>query len=80
MVVEMKLPVMDALGDGVWVDLDVVGVQEILGLLRLPQPPLHKAATTEEDCFDVVGGASFVQADLLGEHFADGGVVAVEPV
>ncbi|BHF61235.1 hypothetical protein SprV_0100420800 [Sparganum proliferum] len=60
---------------------DLLGLASRPGVLHLPQPLLHKEATTAEGCFVVVGGAIdvyFLQAVLLGELVAD--VIGIESV
>ncbi|BHF59946.1 hypothetical protein SprV_0100290700 [Sparganum proliferum] len=50
---------------------------------KIDLPLLHKAATIVEGCSVVVGGAvdvGFVQAVLLDDQVADGGVVVIGPV
>ncbi|BHF61766.1 hypothetical protein SprV_0100474200 [Sparganum proliferum] len=62
--------------------LDLLGLAGRPGLLHLPPPLLHKAATTLKNSFVVVGEAvdlGFVRTVLLGEY-GDGGVVVVQPV
>ncbi|BHF69551.1 hypothetical protein SprV_0301259700 [Sparganum proliferum] len=65
------------------VPLNFLGLASRLSVLHLTQPLLHKAATMVEGCFVVVGRAidvGFLQAVLLGEEVADGGVIVTKPV
>ncbi|BHF68772.1 hypothetical protein SprV_0301181300 [Sparganum proliferum] len=67
----------------VHVSLDLLGVTSRPGLLYLPQPLLHKAATTAEGCIVVVSRTNdlgYAQSVLPGEYVADGGVIFFEPV
>nr|VZI40689.1 unnamed protein product [Spirometra erinaceieuropaei] len=67
----------------VHVPSDLLGLARRPSVLHLLQSLLNKTATLVVGYFVVVGGAvdvDFLQAILLGEQFADGGVVVVEPV
>nr|VZI44569.1 unnamed protein product [Spirometra erinaceieuropaei] len=63
--------------------LDLLSFAGSPGVLHLAQSLLKVAATTEESSSVVVSGViyvGFVESVLLGEQFADGGVVLVETV
>ncbi|BHF60896.1 hypothetical protein SprV_0100386500 [Sparganum proliferum] len=64
------------------VSLDLLGLVSSPSVLHLVQPLLRKAVTTAEGCSVVVGrvvDVGFMQAVLLDEQVADGGVAVIEP-